>query len=218
MWPGPAGTRIGGAAAEHVGALQRVAVEGGLVAAAVGDAWDGLDAEVVVPERPVSGQGCRDAVDVDAVVAGAGRRVAQDQRAGGRRGVCVYVGADGDVVDARVADVVVAHHGPDARIVGVERVDRDVVGERSGDPVACQQVAFAAPELDAMAAADVAWVLLLVGAANGVGDLVGGDPVAATEDADVVGFDAHPVVADLVVVALDAYPAALAALPDVRVA
>jgi len=81
--------RIGASAAEHVGALQRVAVAGGLVAAAVGDAWDGLDAEVVVSECPVARQGCCDAVDVDAVVAGAGRRVAQEQRVGDR---CLAVG------------------------------------------------------------------------------------------------------------------------------
>src|SRR4051794_23183287 len=37
VWPGPADTRIGASAAEHVGALPRIAVAGGLVAAAVGD-------------------------------------------------------------------------------------------------------------------------------------------------------------------------------------
>src|SRR5215210_5641639 len=216
MCPARQVMRIGASAAEHVGALQRVAVSGGLVAAAVGDAWDGLDAEVVVPERAVAREGCRHAVDVDAVVAGTGRRVAQDQRVGGRRRDSVYVGADGDTVDARVADEVAAHRGPDGRIVGVERIDRDVVAERAEYPVVCQQVALAAPELDAVAAAELAW--LLPRAADGVGDLVGGDAVAVTEDADVVGVAVHPVVADLVVVALDAYPAALAALPDVRVA
>src|SRR6185312_15417972 len=133
--------------AGHARALRAIPVGVGLVAAAVGDARDSLDAEVGVVQRDVPGHGRPRVVDVDAIVARSDDEVSLDERVGGRRlyDHAVEIG----VADEVSADRVAGRRRP---ALGLERGDTDASQMEVTHLVAFDEVAGSAFERDAEAA------------------------------------------------------------------
>jgi hypothetical protein len=126
-----------------------VAVAASLVPPSIGDAGHSLDPKVAVAEPKIPGQRGRGTVDVDAVITGPDGDIGLKQAAGGGR-------LHQDPVDVAVPDQVPPNDGVDGRWgLGLEGGDADASVTRSGDEVACDQVAGATLEGDADAAADL---------------------------------------------------------------
>src|SRR5207247_1190546 len=178
------GRRVDGSAGD-VNALGGIAVSCRMVSAAVGDARDGLDAEIAVTEREVPGQGRCRIVDVDAVVARADRDVSLQQRVGG-------CGLDEQPIDRRASDQVPTDRVPDRRrppeLLEGGSADARLIEAQHG--VALDHVAGPALERDAEAA--------LLRALTGAGEPVSDDGVPVARDDDAVLVVREAVVAELV--------------------
>src|SRR5215207_5207142 len=124
--------RTGRLVAGDVHALARIPVSAGPVAAAVDDAFDGLDAEAVVAYGSVLRDHGRGAADADAGAPGADDVVVADQGAFGHR-------VDGDPTRAHVPHLVATNHV--AHRLSAAADDRDQ------DPAAATEHAVAAEDV-----------------------------------------------------------------------